>query len=210
MLRPDGQLGEVVEGTGSTLPSTRRPPANARTGAADQGHGLLRTEARYGKRLFQLGKRRCQRRHPCLRPVLPGQCHTQCAGVQRRSWLRRRHYAVLGCVMVILVASWRRSCMNNDGGEVESSTIRQPARRHIQRARSKMAGLGIFTQALAMPLLCDCFDWSQQRPHLGGRAGCWVVSVVPAIELDQPGQRVPRLWWSNDVGLEEIARLAAL
>ena len=71
-----------------------------------------------------------------------------------------------------------------------------------------MADLGIFTQALASPLVCDCFDWSQQQPHLGGALGAGLMQLfLQANWISVINES--RALLVNDAGVEEINRLAA-
>ena len=69
------------------------------------------------------------------------------------------------------------------------------------------ATLGIFTQALSAPLACDCFDWSQQQPHLGGALGAGLLQLflqcgwINAVNES-------RALLVTDLGLAEINRLA--
>lgn len=170
--------------------------------------GLLRTEARYGKRLFRLAD-------GDVSAAIHALASTTLASATR---------SAPGVSTQVLAAppSLRRArlCHGHLGGELAAQLYeRMMAARWIERHEQRlavtfkgaqqMAGLGIFNQALAMPLLCDCFDWSQQQPHLGGALGAGLFQLFLQsnwISLVNESQAVV----VNDVGLEEIARLAAL
>lgn len=70
-----------------------------------------------------------------------------------------------------------------------------------------LAGLGIFTQALALPLVCDCFDWSQQQPHLGGALGAGLLQLFLQSNWIRAVNE-SRALLVSDTGLAEITRLA--
>lgn len=112
-----------------------------------------------------------------------------------------------------------RLCHGHLGGELAAQLYRRMEqagwiKRHEQRTdvtlkgAQHLAGLGIFTQALASPLVCDCFDWSQQQPHLGGALGAGMLRLflqsnwISAINES-------RALLVSKAGLLEIARLAA-
>ena len=75
------------------------------------------------------------------------------------------------------------------------------------KGAQRLANLGIFTQALASPLVCNCFDWSQHQPHLGGALGAGLLQLflqsnwISVINESQALQ-------VSEAGQLEIARLA--
>ena len=111
-----------------------------------------------------------------------------------------------------------RLCQGHLGGEVAAQLHERMLaagwiERHEQRIEvtvrggQHLAGLGIYTQALASPLVCDCFDWSQRQPHLGGALGAGLLQLFLQsnwISLVNESRAVQL----NHNGLAEIARLA--
>lgn len=111
-----------------------------------------------------------------------------------------------------------RQCQGHLGGELAAGLYqRMMASGWIERREQRLdvsvkgarhlSGLGIFTQALASPLVCDCFDWSQQQPHLGGALGAGLLQLflqsnwISAVNDS-------RALLVSDTGLVEITRLA--
>ncbi|WP_460131741.1 ArsR/SmtB family transcription factor [Pseudomonas sp. S1_E04] len=170
------------------------------------GSGLLRTEARRGKRLFRVAA-------ADVSAAIDALASTTVASAVRSA--PRASPPVL-----LAPPSLRRArlCRGHLGGEMaaglyERMMVAGWIERHEQRidvtvkGSQHLAGLGIFTQALASPLVCDCFDWSQQQPHLGGALGAGLLQLFLQsswISLVNESQAL----LVNDNGQAEIARLA--
>ncbi|QHF42882.1 transcriptional regulator [Pseudomonas sp. S35] len=191
----------------ATLTGLSPASANAHL-ARLTGGGLLRIEARRGKRLFRVAA-------ADVSAAIDALASTTLASATR---------STPDAPTLVLVAppSLRRArlCHGHLGGELAAGLYERMAaagwiERHEQRISVTLkgvqhfAGLGIFTQALASPLVCDCFDWSQQQPHLGGALGAGLLQLFMQsnwISLVNESQALQ----VNDTGLDEITRLATL
>lgn len=112
-----------------------------------------------------------------------------------------------------------RLCQGHLGGELAAGLYqRMMAAGWVERCDPRidvtpkgarqLANLGIFTQALASPVACDCSDWSQQQPHLGGALGAGLLQLF--LQLNWVSiHNESRALLVSDTGLEEISRLAA-
>lgn len=58
-----------------------------------------------------------------------------------------------------------------------------------------------------LPLVCDCFDWSQQQPHLGGALGAGLLQLFLQSNWIRAVNE-SRALLVSDTGLAEITRLA--
>ncbi|WP_294734598.1 helix-turn-helix transcriptional regulator [uncultured Pseudomonas sp.] len=178
--------------------------ANAHLARLTAG-GLLRVEAHSGKRYFRVAA-------ADVGAAVDALACTTMASVARSTPTHSQS--------LIAPAALRRArlCQGHLGGELAAGVYqRMMAAGWIERAEQrlevtpygarKLAGLGIFTQALAQPIVCDCFDWSEQQPHLGGALGaallhlCMQSGWVSAINESQALQ-------VSEAGQLEIARLA--
>lgn len=167
--------------------------------------GLLRVEARSGKRFFRVAAADVGAAVDAL----------ACTTMARIARSTPAHSQSL-----IAPAALRRArlCQGHLGGELAAGLYqRMMTAGWIERAEQrtevtplgarKLAALGIFTQALAQPIVCDCFDWSEQQPHLGGALGvallqlCLQSNWVSVINESRSLQ-------VSEAGQLEIARLA--
>jgi DNA-binding transcriptional ArsR family regulator len=172
------------------------------------GSGLLRTESRRGKRLF------------CVAAADVSVAIDALASTTLASAVRSAPHASPLALVAPPLLRHARLCRGHLGGELaaglhERMLVAGWIERREQRIEvsvkgvQHLAGLGIFTQALASPLVCDCFDWSQQQPHLGGALGAGLLQLFLQsnwISLVNESRAVV----VNDLGLHEITRLAAL
>jgi DNA-binding transcriptional ArsR family regulator len=170
------------------------------------GGGLLRVEARRGKRLFRVAAADVSTAIDAL------------ASTTMASAARSTPQASPMTLAAPALLRHARLCHGHLGGELAAQLYqRMIAAGWIERCEHRtqvtvkgaqhLAGLGIFTQALALPLVCDCFDWSQQQPHLGGALGAGLLQLflqsnwISAINES-------RALLVSDTGLAEITRLA--
>lgn len=197
---------------GSAKPSNELAALAGLSAASANAHltrltagGLLRVEARSGKRFFRVAA-------ADVGAAVDALACTTMASVARSTPTHSQS--------LIAPAALRRArlCHGHLGGELAAGLYqRMMAAGWIERPEQrtqvtpfgarKFAGLGIFTQALAQPVVCDCFDWSEQQPHLGGALGaallqlCMQSSWVSVINESQALQ-------VSETGQLEIARLA--
>lgn len=172
------------------------------------GGGLLRVEARCGKRLFRVAAADVSAAIDAL------------ASTTMASAARMTPDVLPQALLAPAPLRRARLCHGHLGGELAAQLYQQMLDagwidRHEQRTditvvgAQQLARLGIFTQALSSPVVCDCFDWSQQQPHLGGALGAgllqlffqsgWISLVSESHALQVSG-----------IGYVEINRLAAL
>jgi DNA-binding transcriptional ArsR family regulator len=183
-----------------------RACANAHLARLTAG-GVLRVEASRGRRLFRVAAADVSAAIDAL------------ATTTMASAARSAPDALPAALAAPPLLRRARLCHGHLGGELAAQLYRRMEqagwiKRHEQRTdvtlkgARHLAGLGIFTQALASPLVCDCFDWSQQQPHLGGALGAGMLRLflqsnwVSAINES-------RALLVSKTGLLEIARLAA-
>lgn len=172
------------------------------------GGGLLRTEARRGTRLFRVAA-------TDVSAAIDALAITTVA-----SAVRRTPETSPPALVAPLPLRRARLCQGHLGGElaaalyqrmVEAGWLECGEQRTdvtVKGARH-LARLGIFTQALASPLVCDCFDWSQQQPHVGGALGTGLLQLF--LQSGWIGViNESRALLVTDTGLVEINRLAAL
>ena len=171
------------------------------------GSGLLRIEARRGKRLFRVAAADVSAAIDAL------------ASTTMASAARSTPDASPPALLAPPLLRRARWCHGHLGGEVAAGLYQRMLaagwiERHEQRTEvtvkgtQRLADLGIFTQALASPLVCDCFDWSQQQPHLGGALGAGLMQLfLQANWISVINES--RALLVNDAGVEEINRLAA-
>lgn len=198
----DGSAKSPVEL--ATLTGLSPTSANAHLARLTAG-GLLRVEARRGKRLFRVAAPDVSAAIDAL-----GRTTMACAARSTPDTLPQP----LAAPPLLRHA---RLCHGHLGGELAGQLYQQllDARwieRNEQRTdvtvkgAQRLAGLGIFTQALASPLVCNCVDWSQQQPHLGGALGAGLLQLFLQsnwISVTNESQALK----VHDIGLREIARL---
>ncbi|WP_025857589.1 helix-turn-helix transcriptional regulator [Pseudomonas sp. CHM02] len=199
----DGSAKSPVEL--ATLAGLSPTSANAHLARLTAG-GLLRVEARRGKRLFRV--------------AAPDVCAA--VDAMARATVACATRSAPGALPQPLVApsSLRhaRLCHGHLGGELGAQLYQHlleagwiecyEQRTDVTfKGAQHLAGLGIFTQALASPLVCNCFDWSQLQPHLGGALGAGLLQLflqsnwISVINESQALQ-------VNAIGRREITRLA--
>ena len=191
----------------ATLAGLSPASANAHL-ARLTGSGLLRIEARRGKRLFRVAAADVSAAIDAL------------ASTTMASAARCTPQACPPALMAPPLLRRARWCHGHLGGELAAQLYQRMLQagwieRHEQRTEvtvkgaQQLADLGIFIQVLASPLVCDCFDWSQQQPHLGGALGAGLMQLfLQANWISAINES--RALSVNDVGLEQIARMAAL
>ena len=190
----------------ATLAGLSLASANAHL-ARLAGSGLLRVEARRGKRLFRVAANDVSVAIDAL------------ASTTMASAVRTSPQASPPALAAPRSLQRARLCHGHLGGELAAGLYEQMLaaewiERHEQRLEitvkgvQRLAGLGIFTQALALPLVCDCFDWSQQQPHLGGALGAGLLQLFLQSNwlVQVSGSRALQV---TEIGQVEIARLAA-
>ncbi|WLH85504.1 helix-turn-helix transcriptional regulator [Pseudomonas sp. FP2338] len=170
------------------------------------GSGLLRSEAKRGKRWFRVAAADVSAAVDALA------CTTLACAARSTPQV---------CPRVSLAPPplrRARLCQGHLGGELAAGLYQRMLEagwidRYEQRTDVTVTGaqhfatLGIFTQALSAPLACDCFDWSQQQPHLGGALGAGLLQLflqcgwINAVNES-------RALLVTDLGLTEINRLA--
>ncbi|AJP50334.1 ArsR/SmtB family transcription factor [Pseudomonas simiae] len=199
----DGSAKSPVEL--ATLAGLSPTSANAHL-ARLTASGVLRVEARRGKRLFRVAA-------PDVSAAIDALARTTVACAARRA-----PEALPPALVAPALLRHARLCHGHLGGELGAQLYQHLLEegwieRHEQRAdvtvkgAQRLANLGIFTQALASPLVCNCFDWSQHQPHLGGALGGGLLQLflqsnwISVINESQ-ALRV------NAVGHREITRLA--
>ena len=171
------------------------------------GSGLLRTEGRRGKRLFRVAA-------PDVSAAIDALACTTVA-----SAVRSAPHAIRSPLTAPSALRRARLCHGHLGGELGAQLYeRMLATGWIERhdcrtdvthkGAQQLAGLGIYTQALATPLVCDCLDWSQQYPHLGGALGAGLLQLFLqsnwiSVVSDSRALVV------HEIGQVEISRLAA-
>lgn len=191
---------ELARSVGLTAAS-----ANAHLGRLI-GSGLLRVEVGRGKRLFRVAA-------PDVSAAIDALASTTVASAARSA-----PEVALPALAAPLSLRRARLCRGHLGGELAAQLYQQMLEaRWIERFERRtevtpkgaqhLAHLGIFTQALATPLVCDCCDWSQQHPHLGGALGAGLLQLFLQsnwISVARDSQALT----VSDVGLMEISRLA--
>ena len=190
----------------ATLAGLSSASANAHL-ARLTGSGLLRVEAQRGQRLFRVAA-------ADVSAAIDALAHTTLASAARSS----PH--VLPQALAAPPSLRRaRLCHGHLGGELAAGLYQRMLQAGwIERCEQRtdvsvtgarqLARLGIFTQALTMPLVCDCFDWSQQQPHLGGALGAGLLQLfLQSNWISATNESCALL--VTDLGLAEINRLAA-
>ena len=189
----------------ATLTGLSPASANAHL-ARLTGGGLLRVEARRGKRLFRVAAADVSTAIDALASTTmasAARSSPQASPLTRAAPAPLRH---------------ARLCHGHLGGELAAQLYQRMIaagwiERHELRTQvtvkgaQHLAGLGIFTQALALPLVCDCFDWSQQQPHLGGALGAGLLQLFLQSNWIRAVNE-SRALLVSDTGLAEITRLA--
>ena len=174
--------------------------------------GLLRIEARGRKRFFRMAA-------ADVSAAVDALASTTMASVAR---------SAVGLPVAALLApsSLRqaRLCHDHLGGEMAAALYqRMVLAKWVERFEQRLhvtplgarqlAERGIYTQALAQhsysTMACDCFDWSEQQPHLGGALGAgllqlfmqsrWLTVINESSVLQV-----------TETGRLEIARMAAV
>ena len=173
--------------------------------------GVLRVEAQRGKRLFRVAA-------PDVSAAIDALARTTMACAARRGLEALTPALVAPVLVAPALLRHARLCHGHLGGELGAQLYQHLLdacwiTRHEQRAditvkgAQRLASLGIFTQALASPLVCNCFDWSQPQPHLGGALGAGLLQLFLqsnwiSVVNDSQALRV------NAAGHREITRLA--
>ena len=172
------------------------------------GSGLLRIEARRGQRLFRVAA-------ADVSAAIDALASTTMASAARST--PDVLPPALRAPPLLRRARW---CHGHLGGELAAQLYQrmleagwieryEPRTEVTPKGVQALAELGIFTQALATPLACDCFDWSQQQPHLGGALGAGLMQLfLQANWISVINES--RALSVTDVGLEQIARIAKL
>ncbi|MGY2290605.1 ArsR/SmtB family transcription factor [Pseudomonas sp. SDO528_S397] len=168
--------------------------------------GLLRVELNGSRRLFRVAA-------PDVSVAVNALATTTMASAARSS--------PMICPPLVAPTALRqaRVCRGHLGGELAARLYQRMLKagwvdgRELRievtpKGARKLEGLGIFTQALAQPLACECLDWGAQQPHLGGALGAallqlfiqagWASVINESLALH-----------ISPAGHEEIARLAA-
>ena len=169
--------------------------------------GLLLTEARRGRRLLGGGA-------AGGRPAIAALARTPLP-----SAARSRPAVSPPALVAPPLLRRARLCHGHLGGELAAGLYQRMLaagwiERHEQRIEVTVKGaqcladLGIFTQALASPLVCDCFDWSQPQPHLGGALGVGLLQLFLQSNWISVINEF-RALLVNDVGLAHIQLIAA-
>lgn len=190
----------------ATLAGLSPASANAHL-ARLTGSGLLRIEARRGQRLFRVAAADVSAAIDAL------------ANTTMASAARSTPDASPSALMAPPLLRHARLCHGHLGGELAAQLYQRMLQtgwieRHEQRTEvtvkgaQQLAQLGIFIQALAAPLACDCFDWSQQQPHLGGALGAGLMQLFLQANWISVINESPALL-VNEAGAVEINRLAA-
>lgn len=170
--------------------------------------GMLRIESRRGQRLFRVAAADVSTAIDALACTTVASAARSCPDVSPPA------------LIAPLLLRHARLCNGHLGGELAAGLYQRMLgagwiERHEQRTdvtlkgAQQLAGLGIYTQALASPVVCDCFDWSQQQPHLGGSLGAGLLQLFLQsnwVSLIKESQAMH----VNDSGLAEINRLAAI
>ncbi len=174
--------------------------------------GLLRIEARGRKRFFRMAA-------ADVSAAVDALASTTMASVARSAPSRS-----VTALLVPESLRQARLCHDHLGGEMAATLYQRMVlakwiERYEQRIHvtplgaSRLAEHGIFTQALAQPsystIACDCFDWSEQQPHLGGALGAGLLQLF----MQSRWLRVineSRALQVTETGRLEIARMAAL
>lgn len=189
----------------ATLAGLSAASANAHL-ARLTGSGLLRSDAKRGKRLFRVA----------AADVSVAVDALACTALNCAA--RSTPQVPLQVSLVPSPLRRARLCQGHLGGELAAGLYQRMLHagwidRYEQRTDVTVTGaqhfatLGIFTQALSAPLACDCFDWSQQQPHLGGALGAGLLQLflqcgwINAVNES-------RALLVTDQGLTEISRLA--
>ncbi|MBT2375146.1 ArsR/SmtB family transcription factor [Pseudomonas fluorescens] len=172
--------------------------------------GLLHVEARGKKRFFRMAA-------PDVGAAVDALASATVASAARSKPL------VVKALVAPASLLRARLCQGHLGGQVAAALYqRMRAAGWVERQEQRvqvtpkgalnLAGFGIFTQALAQgcnsPIACDCFDWSEQQPHLGGALGAGLLQLFMQsgwISLINESQALQ----ITEVGQLEIARLAA-
>ncbi|OIN52000.1 transcriptional regulator [Pseudomonas azotoformans] len=199
----DGSAKSPVEL--ATLAGLSATSAHAHLARLTAG-GLLRVEARRGKRLFRVAA-------PDVSAAIDALARTTMACAARSA-----PDALPPTLLAPPSLRHARLCHGHLGGELGAQLYQHLLEagwieRYEQRTEvtvkgaKRLAKLGIFTQALASPLVCSCFDWSQQQPHLGGALGAGLLQLflqsnwISVINESQALQ-------VHAIGRKEITRLA--
>ncbi|NVZ54537.1 helix-turn-helix transcriptional regulator [Pseudomonas sp. B6002] len=178
--------------------------AHAHLGRLTAG-GLLRVEVRRGARLFRLAAADVSAAIDAL------------ASTTVASALRSAPDLLPPALVVPQPLCRARLCHDHLGGEIAARLYERMLEagwieRHEQRLHVTAKGVhhlalrGIFTQALAAPVACDCFDWSQQQSHLGGALGAGLLQLfLQSSWVSVIGES--RAVSVTEAGLAEINRL---
>lgn len=188
----------------ATLVGLSPASAHAHLGRLTAG-GLLRVEVRHGARLFRLAAADVSAAIDAL------------ASTTMASAVRSAPDILPPALVAPPPLRRARLCHGHLGGEVAAGLYQRMLEvgwieRHEQRIHVTAIGAhylalrGIFTQALSSPMACDCFDWSQQQPHLGGALGAGLLQLFLQsnwVNVVNESRAVV----VTEVGLAQITRL---
>ncbi|WP_339531732.1 helix-turn-helix transcriptional regulator [Pseudomonas mucidolens] len=193
----------------ATLAGLSPSSANAHLARLATG-GLLRVEVRGRKRLFRVAA-------PDVSAAVEALASTTAASAARSA-------PSLPVEALAAPASMRqaRLCHGHLAGELAVALYQRMRLArwidcHEQRINvtplgaRNLASHGIYTQALAQycktSITCDCFDWSEQQPHLGGALGAGLLQLFMQSGWLQVINE-SRALQITETGRVEIARLA--
>ncbi|NMX94603.1 MULTISPECIES: helix-turn-helix transcriptional regulator [unclassified Pseudomonas] len=173
--------------------------------------GLLRIEARGRKRFFRMAA-------ADVGAAVDALASTTMASMARSA--PSRPAALLAPALL----RQARLCHDHLGGQMAAALYqRMVLAKWIERVEQRihvtplgarhLAEHGIFTQALAhqgySTMACDCHDWSEQQPHLGGALGAGLLQLFMQSRWLKTNHESSALQ-VTETGRLEIARMAAV
>ena len=173
--------------------------------------GLLRIEARGRKRFFRMAA-------ADVGAAVDALASTTMASMARSA--PSRPAALLAPALL----RQARLCHDHLGGQMAAALYqRMVLAKWIERVEQRihvtplgarhLAEHGIFTQALAhqgySTMACDCHDWSEQQPHLGGALGAGLLQLFMQSRWLKTINESSALQ-VTETGRLEIARMAAV
>lgn len=173
--------------------------------------GLLRIEARGRKRFFRMAA-------ADVGAAVDALASTTMASMARSAPSRP---AALQAPALLRQA---RLCHDHLGGQMAAALYqRMVLAKWIERVEQRihvtplgarhLAEHGIFTQALAhqgySTMACDCHDWSEQQPHLGGALGAGLLQLFMQSRWLKTNHESSALQ-VTETGRLEIARMATV
>ena len=173
--------------------------------------GLLRIEARGRKRFFRMAA-------ADVGAAVDALASTTMASMARSA--PSRPAALLAPALL----RQARLCHDHLGGQMAAALYqRMVLAKWIERVEQRihvtplgarhLAEHGIFTQALAhqgySTMACDCHDWSEQQPHLGGALGAGLLQLFMQSRWLKTNHESSALQ-VTETGRLEIARMATV